>query len=282
MTDIFYVDGVYQAHQPAQIPVTDLGILRGYGVFDFTRTYHKHAWMLAEHIERLFESAQSIEIDIPHTQQEVIAIVEEAIRRSTHPDCDIRILLTAGDGLNTLTPMDTPRLVVMVTAVSVYSADDYRDGIRAITVNEPRYLPGVKSLNYIPAMLALKKARAAGATEAIYTDSDGLVYEGTTNNLFIVERGIVRTAPLVGVLRGITRDVVLELARTQYPVEVDSFTVERLYHADEVFITSSSKQIMPVTRVDDAIIGDGKAGPYTQNLMACFDSLVEQTRITQR
>jgi branched-chain amino acid aminotransferase len=198
MTDIFYVDGVYQAHQPAQIPVTDLGILRGYGVFDFTRTYHKHAWMLAEHIERLFESAQSIEIDIPHTQQEVIAIVEEAIRRSTHPDCDIRILLTAGDGLNTLTPMDTPRLVVMVTAVSVYSADDYRDGIRAITVNEPRYLPGVKSLNYIPAMLALKKARAAGATEAIYTDSDGLVYEGTTNNLFIVERGIVRTAPLCG------------------------------------------------------------------------------------
>jgi branched-chain amino acid aminotransferase len=271
MGDVCFINGVQV--QQAALPLTDIGVLRGYGVFDFTRTYQGKPWHLEDHIARLFHSATAIDITPPWSLDAVIKMVHDALRQTTHAECFIRLLLTAGDGLNAIVPGDTPRLVVMLTAATAPPNPESDNGLKVITVNQPRYLPGVKSLNYIPAVRALKQARAAGADDALYINDARYIDEATTANLFIVKQGSLYTPPLDNALKGITRDVVRGIANDIYPVKVQPLHYDDLLEADEVFITSSSRQIMPVVVVDSCIIHDGKPGTITRDLMRRFDAL---------
>jgi branched-chain amino acid aminotransferase len=277
MTDVFYVDGKFSVGEPAYLPINDLMVLRGYGVFDFTRTYHRRPFHLKAHVERLFASAHAIELATPFTMDEVIAKVQEALALSTYPECFIRILITGGDGVDSITPSGQSRLTIMVTKAHEYPDSDYQNGLKVITTNQPRYLAGVKTLGYISAVRAMQQATQADAVEAVYVDSAGYVYEGTTTNIFIVSEGKIITPPLKGVLDGITRRLVLELAQPFFEVIEAPFKVEQLYSADEVFITSSTKEIMPITRVDDLLIGDGKVGAVTQKLIVSFKALTHNS-----
>ncbi|TVR19624.1 MAG: amino acid aminotransferase [Anaerolineaceae bacterium] len=276
MTDVFYVDGQFITGQTASIPISDLGFTRGYGVFDFTRTYHKQPWYLAEHVARLLESARALDLDVPFSAAHIINITGEALALSTHAECYIRIIITGGDGITSLLPAGKPRLVVSITRAVPFLPEKYEQGIKAITIDEPRYLPGVKCLNYIPAVRAMQRARSADALEALYVDKIGNVYEGTTSNVFAFIDGALVTPPLSGVLRGITRDIVMDLARAFFPVREEALQVDSLYRADEIFLTSTTMQIMPVTRADDLLVRDGKPGDNTRKLMACFEALVEK------
>jgi branched-chain amino acid aminotransferase len=268
MTNVFYVDGNFVAGDDALIPITDLAVVRGYGVFDFMRTYGGVPFHLEQHVARLFRSAERIALDMPWTPDEVIGIVHETLARNDHAESSVRIVVTGGDSTDLITPLGRPRLIVLCLPAAPPPAEQYERGIKVITVDEHRYLPDAKTLNYIPAIRALKKAKASGAVEAIYTDS-GRALEGTTTNLFAFY-GDTLVTPGAGILPGITRGVVIDLAREHYTLVVRDLPVEQLYAADEVFITASNKQVMPVVQVDDHRIAEGTPGPRTRQIMNAF------------
>jgi branched-chain amino acid aminotransferase len=269
MSDIFYIDGRFIERDEASIPVTDLAVLRGYGIFDFMRTYNGEPFHLADHVARLFRSAELIDLAMPWTQDEVIGIVRETLARSPHAESNIRIVVTGGDALDFITPDERPRLLVMVTAARPPAEHYYTDGAKLITVRDARYIPGAKSINYIPAIRALKKARAAGAVEAVYVNDTSHALEGTTTNVFAFF-GETLVTPEAGILPGITRGVVLKLVDGVYPVQIRPLPLEDLYGADEVFISASNKQIMPIVQVDHVTIGGGAPGPHTRRVMDLF------------
>ncbi|GAB4447617.1 MAG: branched-chain-amino-acid transaminase [Anaerolineae bacterium] len=267
---VCYVNGQYLPLKEAGLPVQDLAILRGYGVFDFLRTYNGQPFRLAEHLQRLARSAALIELELPWSLAEIEQIVRQTLARNVLPEANIRIVVTGGVSANSVTPDDGPGLLVLVTPAHRYPADYYTHGAKVITVPSNRYIPDAKTINYMAALMAQKKARAAGAVEALYLSEQGHVLEGTTSNLFVF-KGEQLVTPVEGILPGITRAVVLELAREMFEVVEQPLLLADLPAIDEAFICASNKEIMPLHTIDDSPVGSGGApGPNTQRLMERF------------
>jgi branched-chain amino acid aminotransferase len=266
-----YIDGEFLPDSDAQIPASDLAVLRGYGVFDYFRTYSGKPFHLEAHLARLQRSAGLIGLDLPYSLEEISQIVLETLRRNAYTESNVRIIVTGGDSDDHIMPRGDSRLVVLVTPFSAPPETWYKEGVKVITQCAERYIPEAKTLNYIPAIVALKKAKAQDAIDAIYVDRAGRALEGTTTNLFAF-LGDVLVTPSDGILCGITREVVLELASDLYEVQIRDLSAEELLRADEVFITSSNKQICPVRQVDDTIIGP--PGRHTQRLIEHFNEFV--------
>ena len=182
--DTYYVDGKYVPADQAVIPVNDLALLRGYGVFDFLRTHDGSPFLLQEHLSRLKDSAQKIGLRFPWTLNEVAKIVMNTIQKNHYKDATVRILVTGGPSKDFITPDGQPRLIVIVSPVSGLPESWYLEGIKVIILPFERTNPGAKSINYLDATMALSKAKEQGAVEAIYMDSAGFIKEGTTSNLF--------------------------------------------------------------------------------------------------
>ncbi|MBK9125246.1 MAG: aminotransferase class IV [Chloroflexi bacterium] len=269
---IYYIDGEFVDERDALIPATDLAVLRGYGVFDFTRSYGGIPFKLAEHIARLRRSAEFIELPIPFSDDEIADIVMQTVKRNGYPESNVRIVVTGGESLDGITPVDDPRLLVFVTPLKVMNPRHYLDGIKIITERIERYIPEAKTLNYIPAIKALRRAAKVNAVEAIYVDREGNALEGTTTNLFAFF-GETLVTPEVSILNGITRSVVLHLAEQHFRVIQRPLKIVELLTADEAFISSSNKQVMPVVSVDESIIASGKPGLRTRKLMGLFGAL---------
>jgi branched-chain amino acid aminotransferase len=269
MTSIFYIDGEFVRSDDASLPVDDLAILRGYGVFDFLRTYGGRPLDLDAHLRRLERSARLIHLDLPMSLDEIRRITLETLERNGYPESNVRLVVTGGTSDDSITPKGDSRLLIMVTPLKPQPEEWYRDGVKVILNHTERYLPQAKTINYIPAIIALNQAKAQGAVDAIYVDKAGRALEGTTTNLFAFfgERLIT---PGEGILLGVTRQAVLELASDRFRVEVNDLPVADLLRADEVFITSSNKEICPVRQIDDQIIGQGVPGPNTRFLMEHF------------
>lgn len=273
--DIYYIDGRFVVESEAVVSVNDLAVLRGYGVFDFLRTYGKKPFHLDDHLRRLERSARLIGLALSWSRQEIADIVQEALSRSDHSECNIRIVVTGGGSEDSITPMDRPRLMVMVTALLRMPSEWYTDGVKIITSHIERFIPGAKSINYIPGILALRDARDQGGVESLYVDGGGQVLEGTTSNFFgFVDGGLV--TPDTGILPGVTREVVLDLVKDAFPVEVRPIHKNELILMDEAFLTSSNKEILPVVRIDANTLGDGKPGSSTREVMARFRSYTER------
>lgn len=279
---IYYVDGEFMPAASAVIPVDDLALMRGYGVFDYLRTYAGKPLHLREHVERLVCSAAKIGLELPWDATTIIAIVEETLARNDLAeakvsdanvrdanvrDANVRILITGGSSNDFITPEGCPRLLVLVTPLVAKPAEWYAKGVKIITFPSSRTIPGAKSIDYIPATMALSKAKKVGAVEALYVEENGLVRECTTSNIFAVKTGSIVT-PGDDILSGITRKTVLALAEAHHPVKIGDLSLEELLGADEVFITGSGKGLVPVVQIDDTRIGDGKPGPVTRGLMA--------------
>jgi branched-chain amino acid aminotransferase len=271
----YYIDGQFVPASEAVIPVDDLAIMRGLGVFDLLRTLNGKPLFLKEHIQRLEDSARHIGIALPWPRMELIRVVMEALHRNTFKESNIRIVVTAGSSPDFLTPIGEPRLLVLVTRAPELPAGWYTDGVKIITFFSERNIPGAKSINYVPATIALKQARDKDAIEAVYVNRNGLVLEGTTSNLFAVFSGTLVT-PDRGILSGVTRKAVLDLAEKMGPVDLRDLPLAELLTADEVFITGTNKMIVPVVQVDDTVIGDGQPGEYTQNLMNAFHIQIDE------
>ncbi|HAA30211.1 MAG TPA: amino acid aminotransferase [Cyanobacteria bacterium UBA8553] len=266
---ICYLNGKYVALDQACLPVNDLGIVRGYGVFDFLRTYKGVPFKLREHVQRLQNSAKLIGLSLPWSTEEIEAIAQDTLSKNNLPEANIRIVVTGGSSTDFITPLGQPSLMVMVTPVSEYPSEYYRQGIKVITVQIERSIPTAKSLNYISAIGALQQAKLINAVEALYINQQGHVLEGTTTNFFVF-RGSQLITPKENVLNGITRNVVLELAENRFEIVEQPIYLSELSSCDEAFITATNKEIMPVVQVDELPISKGKSGENTQLLMHLF------------
>lgn len=264
---VFYINGDFAAADVASVPARDLAILRGYGVFDFLRTYGGLPFQLGAHLRRLRRSAALIELGCPWDIEELGEIVSETLRRNSYPEAGIRIVLTGGDSPTGFLPTGNPRLLVMVTPAQDMDSSYYQRGAEVVTVEQARHLPQAKTINYIPGITAQIKAqkRNPKAVDAIYR-LDGNVIEGTRSNTFIYKDGRWIT-PHEGLLLGVTRAEAIKLIEAEGELELRNITLEEYRAADEVILTSSNKEIMPVVKVDDVTIGDGAPGTQTKRLM---------------
>lgn len=270
---VYYLNGEYVAASQATLRLNDLGIVRGYGVFDLLRTYDGKLFKLHEHVLRLQRSAAAIGLDLPYGPEEIEHLARETYARNQIANATIRIVVTGGAADDFMTPPNRPTLAVLIEPIAPSSNDQYTKGVKLVTTELERIMPTVKSLNYITAIMAMKEAKKAGAVEALYRTKDGRVTEGTRANFFII-RGQKLITPQEEVLGGITRDVVIEIAEDDFQVREAPIAYAELETCDEAFITSSTKEILPVVQIDDITIGAGRPGPNTRKLMDLFHTYV--------
>ncbi len=268
--DTYYNNGDFIAADQALISVDDLSVLRGYGVFDFLRTYNSVPFHLRDHLHRLERSARLIGLTLNKTVDELEEIVSETLQRNNHQESNIRIVVTGGLSPDNITPGASPRLMVMVTDITTFPDEIYSDGAKVITSHVDRFMPGAKSINYIPAILCQEEARNQQAIEAVYVDRGGYLLEGTTSNFFALFGKTLVTPPTDRLLPGITRQVVLELAEKEYVVEIRNIHKDEIRLMDEAFITSSVKEIVPVVAIDAVKLSGERPGLQTRKIMHLF------------
>lgn len=268
--DTYYIDGQFVDDAAASISVKDIVVLRGFGAFTFLSTYNKRPFQLKEHVRRLASSAENIGMELNHSNAEICAIVEETVRRNSHHDeSNIRIVCSGGITADGVTPKGKGILMVMVTPRLVLPDWWYTRGGKAITVDIERFMPQAKSTNYLPAVYALRQAKKQQAIEAIYVDRHNRILEGTTTNFYFFKDDTLVT-PADGILPGITRQVVLELARGHFELQLRDIDRGELAAMEEVFISASNKEVVPIVEVDDLTIGDGVPGKNTRKIMQLF------------
>ncbi len=279
-----YIDGKYYDERNAKISVFDHGLLYGDGIFEGIRAYNGRVFKLQEHLDRLFRSAKAILLDIPLTPAQLSRAILETCRQNAIRDGYIRLVVTRGAGTLGLNPnrCKNPSVIIIAGQIQLYPPALYQRGMQIVTVPTARNLhsalnPAIKSLNYLNNILAKIEANNAGCEEAVMLNAQGYVAECTGDNLFIVREGDLLTPPLsAGALYGITRKVVLELAAE---AGLDSAETELtrydLFNADECFLTGSGAEIVPVTKIDGRVIGAGKPGPVTKDLVGRYRSLTK-------
>ncbi len=266
---VFYIDGEFVDSKDAVLSVSDMAVLRGYGIFDFLRTYNGRPFYLKEHVQRFANSGAHVGLDLPCSQEEVCDIVMDTLSRNDFEESNIRFVYTGGISPDSVTPQGNGKLMVMVTEKMDLPDWWYKDGAKIITSDVERYMPEAKSTNYMNAVLTQQEAKKAGAIESVYVDRDGRVLEGTTTNIYLFIDGKWVT-PDKGILHGITRSVVLDLMDGEFEVELRDLSRDDLLKASEVMISASNKEIVPVIQVDDQIIADGKPGQNTKRVMELF------------
>lgn len=284
---LVYIDGRLYPASEAKISVYDHGLLYGDGVFEGVRVYDGLVFKLREHIDRMYESAKVIKLDIPMTKEEMVRAVVEVLRVNKIRDGYVRIVVTRGVGDLGLDPRKCrrPTVIIIADRIQIYDQEAREGGLKAIISSVRRDSVDAtsheaKTLNYLNSILAKIEAIEAGADEAIMLDSRGFVSEGTGDNVFIVKGGVVSTPPrTAGILPGITRKCVIDLCKELgIPVFERDLTVAELYTADEVFVTGTAAEVMPVTVINGRVIGDGRPGPVTRRLMEEFRRLTRDPR----
>ena len=277
-----YIDGKYYDQKNAKISVFDHGLLYGDGIFEGIRAYNGRVFKLTEHIDRLFCSAKAILLKIPMSHGEIVRAVVETCRRNKIRDGYVRLLVTRGAGTLGLNPnrCKNPSIVIIADKIQLYPAELYQRGMDIITVPTTRNLhsalnPAIKSLNYLNNILAKIEANNAGCEEAIMLNAEGFVSECTGDNIVIVKAGQMLTPPLsAGALYGITRGVVIELAREEgLMVAEPNLTRYDLFNADECFLTGTGAELIPIVKIDGRVIGAGKPGPITRRLVDKYHAL---------
>lgn len=280
---LVYLDGKFVPESEAKISVFDHGFLYGDGVFEGIRAYDGKVFRLREHIDRLYDSAKAINLEIPLSKEEFEKIILETLRRNKLRDAYIRPIVSRGVGDLGLDPRKCkkPTIIVITKPWGKLYGDLYSKGLKAVTVAVRRNSfdalpPNIKSLNYLNNVLAKIEANVKGGDEAIFLDRNGYVAEGSGDNIFVVKRGKITTPPTINNLRGITREVVIEIInRLGIPFCEANLGLYDLYTADEVFVTGTAAEVAPIVEIDGRIIGDGKPGKITKRIMEEFEKVTK-------
>lgn len=277
-----YINGEYVDKKDAKVSVFDHGLLYGDGIFEGIRCYAGTVFKLKEHIVRLYRSAKAIRMIIPISEQEMIDAVEETLKVNGLVDAYIRLVVTRGVGDLGLDPdlCENPTIIIIADKIALYPKELYAKGLRIISVPTPRVPnecinPQVKSLNYLNNILAKIEGKAAGVKEVMMLNNHGFVCECSADNIFMVKDNEIYTPPVsAGILRGITRDTVIEIAgELGYKLHETNLSRYDFYTADEAFITGSGAEIIGLVEIDSRTIGDGKPGPVTQRVLARYKEL---------
>jgi branched-chain amino acid aminotransferase len=280
-----WINGKLYDRDDAKISVYDHGLLYGDGVFEGIRIYAGKVFRLREHIERLYDSARAIWLEIPMGREQMTEAVLATVKANNKHEGYIRLIVTRGVGGLGLDPRkcEHPQIIIIVDDISMYPPKLYEEGMAIVTASTIRNHPGalnarIKSLNYLNSILAKIEAIQANCLEAIMLNHNGEVAECTGDNIFLVKHGILRTPPPhAGILEGITRNTVLELARAaNIPTQEVTMTRHDVYTADECFLTGTAAEVIPVIMVDGRTIGSGKPGPITRQLRERFQQFVRQ------
>ena len=269
----------------ARVSVYDHGLLYGDGVFEGIRVYAGKVFKLREHIDRLYDSARAIALEIPLSREQMIEATLLTVKANEKQDGYIRLVVTRGAGNLGIDPRkcSEPQVIIIVDDISLYPPKLYEEGMEIITASTIRnhagaLNPRIKSLNYLNNILGKLEAIQANVLEAIMLNANGEVAECTADNIFVVKHGILKTPPShAGILEGITRNTVLDLAvAAKIPAEQATLTRHDVYTADECFLTGTGAEVIPVVKVDGRPIGTGKPGPITRQLRERFQQFVRQ------
>lgn len=281
-----YIDGQFLAKADAKISVFDHGLLYGDGVFEGIRSYNGCVFKLDEHLRRLYESAKAILLNIPISIEEMEIAILTTLRENNLRDAYIRLIVTRGEGDLGLDPDKCSKssIIIIADVITLYPPEFYDNGLEIVTVASTRnhaeaVNPRIKSLNYLNNILAKIEGKQAGVVEALMLNTAGQVVECTGDNVFFVKDNVIVTPPThVGILEGITRNAVIDLACDRgYTVEEKVFPRHDLYIADECFLTGTAAEVIPVVVIDKRIIGDGKPSRITRILMEEFHKLTQVT-----
>lgn len=281
-----YIDGKFYPEGDAKVSVFDHGLLYGDGIFEGIRFYNGRVFRLEEHLDRLWDSARSICLEIPMSQRAMTEALLETVRQNDLRDGYIRLIVTRGVGNLGLNPEQCkkPSVIIITAQIALYSDEMYRKGLTVVTVptrrtNPSALNPAVKSLNYLNNVMARIEANQANADEALMLNDEGNVAECTADNVFTVKRGQIFTPPITaGALRGITRSVVFEIAaETGIRVIEADITRHDVFVADEAFLTGTAAEIIALVKSDGRPIGTGKPGPITMRMIARFREMTRET-----
>jgi len=283
MSQWIYLNGEFVSKENAKISVYDHGFLYGDGIFEGIRIYSGNIFKCREHLDRLYDSARSIMLDIPLSYDEMEQALIASVRKNELTDGYIRLVVSRGAGNLGLDPRrcPVPNVVIIVEQLALYQEEDYINGLKIVSVSTRRNVPDalnpkIKSLNYLNNIMVKIQANLAGVGEALMLNSQGFVAEGSGDNIFIVKKGIVTTPPsYIGALEGITRAAIMDICnKVGYTLKEEPFTLHDVYVADEVFLTGTAAEVIAVREVDARIIGSGKAGPVTTHLLQEFRKIV--------
>src|SRR2546422_4147622 len=280
-----YINGKLYDKADAKISVYDHGLLYGDGVFEGIRVYAGKVFRLREHVERLFESARAIKLEIPLTREQMMEAIQKTVEANNKKDGYLRLVVTRGAGTLGLDPRKTtdPQVIIIVDDIVMYPPELYENGLELATVatirNHPAALnPRIKSLNYLNNIMAKVEGQQAGCLEALMLNHKGEVAECSGDNIFVVKHGVLKTPPPeAGILEGITRNAVIELAqKAKISFRETALTRHDIYAADECFLTGTAAEVIAVVKCDGRTIGAGKPGPITRQLREAFHQLTRQ------
>jgi branched-chain amino acid aminotransferase len=278
-----WINGTLYDKENAKISVYDHGLLYGDGVFEGLRSYNGKIFRLEEHLRRLWDSAQSIALTIPIQREAITKAIYETLKVNDIRDGYVRLVVTRGAGSLGLDPHKTsdPQVIIIADFISLYPEKFYQEGLSIVTASTVRtssasMSPRIKSLNYLNNIMAKLEGMQAGCVEALMLNHKGEIAECTADNIFLVRDGIISTpSKEAGILEGITRQAVLDLAKDAgYDTREVPLTRHDVYIADECFLTGTAAEVVPIVSVDNRKIGSGKPGPVTSDLRERFHALV--------
>jgi branched-chain amino acid aminotransferase len=277
-----YVNGRFVSKEEASVSVYDHGFLYGDGIFEGIRCYNGRVFKLTEHVDRLFESALTMRLEIPMSRAEFAGAIVETVRRTGLRDAYIRPVVSRGPGDLGIDPRKCPKanVVIIVDTIQLYPEEAYRKGLRLVTTSTRQrpvdvLNPRIKTCNYLNNIMARLEANLVGADEGLMLTTEGYVAECTADNIFLVRNGRVLTPPAyIGILQGVTRQTVLDLCATLgLPAAEQVITLHDVYTADECFLTGTGAELGPVVQVDGRTIAAGKPGPVTNKVLVAFREL---------
>jgi branched-chain amino acid aminotransferase len=263
-----YLNNNFLSAEEAKLHVSDLSMTRGYAIFDFFRTVNGVPLFMHDHLDRFYASAEAMHIPVEKSREELVAVIYELIKRSSLAEAGIRLMQTGGYSTDSYHPA-TPNLLITCNPVKTSTASDFEKGFSIITHEHQRELPHVKSINYLMAVWLQPLLKEKQADDILYYNKESIT-EFPRSNVFIVTKENKLVTPAYNMLKGITRKNIISLAAETMPVEERNITVDELAEAEEIFLTATTKKIIPVVKLNGKIVADGKPGPITRKLYEKF------------
>ncbi len=267
---IAYINGEYVSQSQAKISILDLGLTRGYGVFDFFRTYQGIPFYFEDHFIRLKNSAKTLNLNFSTTQEELKKIIFSLMKKNKQKEAAIKVILTGGETFHSFELNENPTFIVTTLPLPIYPREFFTDGVKIISKEHSPFLAECKTLNYIPALVAMQEASLHGAKEVLFTYNNRIMECGTSN--FFAFKGNTLITPARDIIFGITRKAILKIANDHFNIEERDISKDEINTFDEAFISASNKEIWPVKQIDENLVRDGKVGLNTKKIMSLFNA----------